>query len=150
MKFSQRSKYSLAESNLQQNCLKSDISLVNLSICELNLEHNVSNIRLDKDLQNGKIHAKEGINYPLEESNLQQKCLEFEIREVNLSICELNFEHNASYIRLDKDLQNAKFHAKRGYTWGKKQVKFVYDNFTMDFIKIAILLINGILKYVPQ
>lgn len=97
-----------------------------------------------------KFMQKEGINYPLEESNLQQNCLESEIREVNLSICKLNFEHNASYIRLDKDLQNAKFHAKRGYTWGKKQVKFVYDNFTMDFIKIAILLINGILKYVPQ
>lgn len=99
------------------------------------------------DLHNGKIHAKRGYKLPFRGI---QNCLESEIREVNLSICELNFEHNASYIRLDKDLQNAKFHAKRGYTWGKKQVKFVYDNFTMDFIKIAILLINGILKYVPQ
>lgn len=89
-------------------------------------------------------------NYSLAESNLQQNCLKSDISLVNLSICELNLEHNVSNIRLDKDLQNAKFHAKRGYKWGKKQVKVVFDNFTMDFIKIAILLINGILKYVPQ
>lgn len=55
----QRSNYSLEESNFQQNCLESDIREVNLSICKLNLEQNVSNIRLDKDIS--KISCKKGV-----------------------------------------------------------------------------------------
>lgn len=46
----QRSNRSLAKSNLQQNYLESDIREVNLSICELNLEHNARNKKLDKDI----------------------------------------------------------------------------------------------------
>lgn len=46
----QRSNNSLAESNLQQQCPESDIREVNLSICELNLKHNASNIRLNNDI----------------------------------------------------------------------------------------------------
>lgn len=75
-------------------------------------------------------HLLQRSNYSLEESNLQQNCLESDIREVNLLICELNLEHNVSNIRLDKDISkiSCKKRGKNGKN-KKKQVKFVYDNF---------------------
>lgn len=82
-----------------------------------------------KDLQIRR-HLLQRSNYSLEESNLQQNCLESDIREVNFSICELNLEHNVSNIRLDKDISKiaCKKRGKNGKN-KKKQVKFVYDNF---------------------
>lgn len=104
-----------------------------------------------KDLEIRR-HLLQRSNYSLEESYLQQNCLESDIREVNLSICELNLEHNVSNIRLDKDISkiSCKKRGKNGKNKKKNKSSSYMTIFTMEFIQTAILLINGILKYVPQ
>lgn len=73
-------------------------------------------------------HLLQRSNRSLAKSNLQQNYLESDIREVSLSICELNLEHNASNKKLDKDISEMQnFMQKEGINGGKNQAKFVYD-----------------------
>lgn len=97
-------------------------------------------------------HLLQRSNYSLEECNFQQNCLESDIKEVNLSICKLNLEHNVSNIRLDKDISkiSCKKRGKNGKNKKKNKSSLYMTIFMMEFIHAAILPRNGILKYVPQ